>query len=201
MSIRRTLKGRSGFPAVAVTTVLVLAVAGCSSDSGGGGGDGDDGKKPATSSGGDSGDGAGDAPADEGDGGPLAEVKGSNDIALTISTAKRENGGFITLTGKVTNSGSKAWSGVEWKSDESEVGNANPASMAAARLVDKRAKKRYYILRDTEGRCLCTSFKGGLMPGNSKTWYAQFPAPPEGNDTVDFQIADLPTANITVSGE
>jgi hypothetical protein len=204
MSMRRTLKGRSGLPAAAVTTALVLAVAGCSSDGGGGSG-GDDGKKPAASSGGDSGssggDSAGDAPADEGDGGPLAEVKGSNDIALTISTAKRENGGFITLTGKVTNSGSKAWSGVEWKSDESEVGNANPASMAAARLVDKKGKKRYYILRDTEGRCLCTSFKGGLMPGNSKTWYAQFPAPPEGNDSVDFQIADLPTANITVSGE
>lgn len=198
MRVRRTKKNRTRITAAVVTAGLVLAVAGCSSDSGEGGDD----KQPASAadekSGGDGGGGQG---SDSGEDGPLAEVKGSDGISLTISTAKRDQGGFVTLTGKVTNTGNDPWSGVSWKSDEREVGSANPASMAAAKLVDKKGKKRYYILRDTEGRCLCTAFKGGIMSGDSKTWYAQFPAPPEGNDTLDFQIADMPTASITVSGE
>lgn len=199
MSIRRTFKGRRGMAAVAMATGLVLTVVGCS---GGGDGDGDgEGKTPAASDQKNSDDGDKDQSAEEGSGEPLAEVKGGDDISLTITSAKREDGGFVTLNGEVKNNGSMAWSGVKWRSDESEVGNANPASMAGARLVDKKGKKRYYILRDTEGRCLCTSFKGGIRGGGSKTWYAQFPAPPDGNNDVDFQIADLPAASITVSGE
>lgn len=197
MSIRCTMTGGKGMAVAVITAGLVLTVAGCSGE-----GEGDDEGKSKAPSGQENDDGkSGSKPAGEGNGEALAEVKGGDDISLRIGSAKREEGGFVTVTGKVTNSGSKAWSGVEWRSDESEVGTANPSSLAGARLVDKQGKKRYYILRDTDGRCLCTSFKGGIMPGDSKTWYAQFPAPPEGNDKVDFQIADLPTASITVSGE
>lgn len=200
MSMRRTLKGRGGIAATAITTGLLLAVTGCGGDGGGGGGDAD--RKAATSPGGESKDGSSRAESSaDAPGEPLAEVKGSDGIRLSVSSAKREDGGFVTVTGEVTNTGSKFWSGVAWKSDEAELGNANPSSVAAAKLVDKKGKKRYYVLRDTEGRCLCTTFKGGLRAGASKTWYAQFPAPPAGNDEVEFQIADLPTAGITVSGE
>ncbi|MGW5021297.1 hypothetical protein [Streptomyces cacaoi] len=197
MRVRRAKKDRTRITAAVVTAGLVLAVAGCSS-----GDDGDDTKSAASSSDA-SADGGG---ADKGSSGerqgePLAQVKGGGGISLEISDAERDEGGFVTVTGKIRNDGGKFWSGVAWKSDESEVGSANPSSMAAAKLVDKKGKKRYYVLRDTEGRCLCTSFKGGMQSGDSKTWYAQFPAPPEGNDTLDFQIADMPTASITVSGE
>lgn len=197
MSIRRTRKGRKGMAVAAITAGLVLTVAGCSGDGDGG----DEGKSKAPSEQKNDEDKSGQEPEADTGGEPLAQVKGGSGISLSISTAKREEGGFVTVTGEVKNNGNKFWSGVAWKSDESEVGSANPASLAAAKLVDKQGKKRYYILRDTEGRCLCTSFKGGMQPGDSKTWYAQFPAPPEGNDKVDFQIADLPTASITVSGE
>jgi hypothetical protein len=71
--------------------------------------------------------------------------------------------------------------------------------MAGAKLVDKQGRKRYYILRDTEGRCLCTKFTLGVEGGKTADWYAQFPAPPEGHDEVDFQIADMPPATITIS--
>ncbi|MFG3252609.1 hypothetical protein [Streptomyces sp. NPDC048172] len=198
MSIRRTMTGRRGTAAAAITAGLVLTVVGCSSDDGG-----DGGEKSAAPSGQKNEDkDSGEQTGDDGSGGePLAELKGADKVVLTITSAKRDEGGFVTLSGEVKNTGTGAWSGVEWKSDETEVAKANPSSMAAARLVDKEGKKRYYVLRDTEGRCLCTSFKGGLFPGKTKTWYAQFPAPPEGNNKVDFQMADLPASSITISGE
>ncbi|NGO70670.1 hypothetical protein [Streptomyces boncukensis] len=197
MSNRRTRKGRGGMAAAAIIAGLVLTVAGCS---GSGGSDDEGGEGKSTAPAGRQNTDDGDGPSqDEGE--PLAELKGSDDIQLTITAAEREEGGFVTLSGTVRNSGTSAWSGVEWKSDENEIAKANPASVGAARLVDKKGKKRYYVLRDTEGRCLCTSFKGGLLPGKSKTWFAQFPAPPQGNDKVDFQLADLPAAGITISGE
>jgi hypothetical protein len=195
MKIRRTMKARSAMTAVAVTTGLALAVAGCS----GGGDDEPDSKSSSEPSdekqGGDGGEDSG----SDGDDDVLAQVKGGKDITLTVTSARRDEGGFVSVTGTVTNGGGGLWTGIEWKSDEAELAMKNPNSVAAAKLVDKAGKKRYYILRDTEGRCLCTTFKGGLQSNASATWYAQFPAPPKGNDKVDFEIADMPPASITIS--
>ena len=197
MSNRSTTRGRTGTAAAAIATGLLLTVVGCS----GGDGGGDDEKTPASSSQKNE-----DKPSGEDDGGdaadgqPLAQVKGGDDITLTIDSAERGDGGFVTLNGKVANNGSKVWVAPGWQGDETEL-SKNGASMAGAKLVDQKHRKRYYILRDTEGRCLCTKFNVGLGPGDSKSWYAQFPAPPESTGKVDFQIGDMPSASIEIGGE
>ncbi|MGI5349124.1 hypothetical protein ACQEU8_13145 [Streptomyces sp. CA-250714] len=183
--------------AVALAAGLVLTVAGC-----GGGDGGDDAKEPrpsqkANGNGGGSSGGQSDGSAG---GEPLAEVRGGEDITLTVNSARRETGGFVTITGKVTNGSGKAWVAPGWEGNESEVALRNKLSVAGAKLVDKKGKKRYLVLRDTEGKCLCTSFGQPLQAGKSKTWYAQFPAPPKGNDEVEFQIADMPPAGVTIGG-
>ncbi|MEU5836449.1 hypothetical protein ABZ820_22645 [Streptomyces diacarni] len=196
MNLRRTTGLRRGLTAVALSAGLVLAAAGC----GGGGDGGDDTKEPRPSPTEEDG-GGGDRPGGTGNGEPLAEVRGGDDITLTIASARRESGGFVTVTGKVTNGGGKVWVAPGWEGEESEVALRNKLSVAGAKLVDKKGKKRYLVLRDTEGRCLCTSFGQPIQAGKSKTWYAQFPAPPEGNDKVEFQIADMPPAGVTLGGE
>lgn len=194
MNLRRTTKLRRGVAAVALAAGLVLTAAAC-----GGGGGGDDAKKPRPSQEEHS-DGGGDPDQGNGDG-PLAQVKGGDDITLTVAAARRESGGFVTVTGKVTNGSGKIWVAPGWEGNESEVALRNKLSVAGAKLVDKKGKKRYLVLRDTEGRCLCTSFGQPVQAGKSKTWYAQFPAPPQGNDKVEFQIADMPPAEVTIGGE
>lgn len=191
MSIRPA-KALRASTVVAITVGAALAVAGC-------GGDSED-PGPETSSsqaapegGGEDGDGSGGQEQNQ----VLAEVKGG-DITLRITSALREEGGFVTVRGTVTNAGSDRWSAPGWQGDEVELAD-NQASMAGAKLVDKEGRKRYFILRDTEGRCLCTKFNMGLGSGESANWYAQFPAPPEGNNEVDFQIADMPPATVTIS--
>ncbi|MFH8794358.1 hypothetical protein [Streptomyces sp. NPDC017941] len=194
MKLRRTMKTRRAMTAVAITTGLVLAVAGC----GGGDDGGDDSDKGSSSS----------APTKEDDnqdaeepqdssGETLAEVK-SNGITLTVASAERDEGGFLTLSGTVTNGTSGRWIGAEWRSDEKEL-SKNGGSLAGASLVDQAGKKKYLILRDTEGRCLCTQFQGGVAQGGTTEWFAQFPAPPEGTSKLSLQLPSMPPAAIEIS--
>ncbi|MEV0119836.1 hypothetical protein AB0H77_42400 [Streptomyces sp. NPDC050844] len=198
MSIRRTIKTRRAMTAVAITTGLVLTVAGC----GGGGGDGsksDEGSsssKPAKGSGD---DGNKEEPQDPAADQVLAEVRGSDGVSLTVTSAERDEGGFLTISGQIKNGGGKFWIADKWRGDEHEL-RKNGASMAGAALVDQEGKKKYLVLRDTEGRCLCTKFDGGgVDTGQTAEWYAQFPAPPEGTSKVDFQVGAMPPASIELS--
>ncbi|QUI33605.1 hypothetical protein [Streptomyces alfalfae] len=198
MSIRRTMTAHRVMTAVAITTGLVFTVAGC------GGGDGKDDKADKKSS--------PTAPADQGeeddekgessrpptDDKVLAEVKGEESITLTITSAVRDQGGFVTVSGKVTNNGGKFWTAANWRGEEREL-NKNGSSVAGANLVDNEGKKKYLVLRDTEGRCLCTKFTGGVKPSQTADWYAQFPAPPEGTTKVNFQVGAMPPAPIELS--
>ncbi|WP_405562561.1 hypothetical protein [Streptomyces sp. NBC_01180] len=194
MSMRRTLKARRALAAVAVTAGLALTVAGCGGD--GGGKDRTSASSPATKE--TAGDGkAQQSPAPAGDK-VLADVKGDDGIGLTVTSAVRDSGGFVTISGKVTNGSGKIWTPTSWAGDESELAG-NSASMAGASLVDQTGKKKYLILRDTSGRCLCTKFVGAFQASEERTFYAQFPAPPASTKSVEFQIGDMPPATIDIS--
>jgi hypothetical protein len=195
MDLRHTMKGRRAMAVVAVSTGLLLTVSGC------GGGDGGD-KPKAGSSSSQSDKGGGDdaqqasptASQDQ----VLAEVKGENGITLTVTSAKRDQGGFVTIEGTVTNNTDNAWVAADWRGDEREL-SKNGASIAGASLIDQKGKKKYLILRDTSGRCLCTQFTGGVSQGATTQWFAQFPAPPADTTAVDFQVGSMPPASIEIS--
>lgn len=198
MSMRHTMKARRALTAVAITTGLVLTVAGC------GGGEGDKPSAGSSSTSTDKGKGGEEKPEESDSQAPpeetvLAEVTGGGDnTTLIVNSAVRDEGGFLTVSGKVKNGKGKFWNPGNWRGEEKEL-SENSASMAGASLVDRAGKKKYLILRDTDGRCLCTQFSGGFKEGEEKTWFAQFPAPPAGTTKVDFQIADMPVAPIEIS--
>ncbi|HEV7626243.1 MAG TPA: hypothetical protein VGO89_07090 [Streptomyces sp.] len=194
MTIRHLMKKRGRMTAAAIATGLVLAVTGCSSEGDGG----EDGKSspPQQDEEGGAGGGSG------GEEKVLAQVKGGKggNLTLTITSAKRESSGFTTFKGKLKNDGPSVVVLPGWASEERELKN-NGLSMAGSTMIDKKGKKRYFILRDTNGHCLCTRFSGGFEQGETTEWFAQFPAPPESTTSVDFQVADLPSASVELSGE
>ncbi|MFC9848811.1 hypothetical protein ACFWFF_19275 [Streptomyces sp. NPDC060223] len=196
MGIRHTMKGRRALSAVAITTGLLLTVAGCG---GGDGGESDKGaptsSASATSGSSDGGDAESKTPEPET---VLAEVKGENGLVLAITSAKRDEGGFVTVEGTVTNNTDGAWVAANWRGDEQEL-TKNGASIAGAALIDQKGKKKYLILRDTSGRCLCTQFTGGVQQGATAQWFAQFPAPPADATEVDFQVGGMPPASIQLT--
>ncbi|MEU3406195.1 hypothetical protein ABZ766_19955 [Streptomyces sp. NPDC006670] len=128
----------------------------------------------------------------------IATAKGPASITLEINSAVRDAGNYVTVSGQIKNAGTEAFvETAAWRGDER---SASAASVAGATLVDKAGKKRYYVLRDTEGRCSCTVGITRIGPGESVPFFAQFPAPPVGTSEVDFGIPTFATATIKISG-
>ncbi|MGW1781408.1 hypothetical protein ACWCQQ_20020 [Streptomyces sp. NPDC002143] len=193
MSMRFTAKARRGMVALAVVGGLALGAAAC-----GGGGDGDD-KKPQSSS---SSKPSGSQPdAQEGQSDePLAELKGPSGLLLQIASAVRDSGGFVTVNGALKNdSGTEAVIPSALSGNETEIIN-NGLSLGGATLVDSKSKKRYYVLRDTEGRPLTTTGFSTLKAGESIDVFLQFPAPPASSTDVTFQLPLFPSGVIKISG-
>ncbi|GLX17832.1 hypothetical protein [Streptomyces lavendulae] len=195
MSTRHSVKVRGGVAAVAAV-VLAITVAGC--------GGGDDkpkaapGPSPAKSQGDSS---KPQAPSGEPKPAPtevLATVNGEQGMTLTINSAVRDAGGFLTISGQLKNTGSQAFgSTAAWRGNEL---NSSGSSVAGVTLVDKAGKKRYYVLRDTEGRCLCTTGLTIIEAGQTVPFFAQFPVPPTSTNQVDFNMPTFATATVKLSG-
>ncbi|MFE4860198.1 hypothetical protein [Streptomyces sp. NPDC056670] len=130
----------------------------------------------------------------------LAEAAGGGGIVLTVNSVARDAGGFLTVSGQLRNPGSKSFNGTsDWAGTERDVLPSGD-SVAGATLIDKVGKKRYYVLRDTGGKCLCTMGISSVEAGQTVPFFAQFPAPPTGTKDVDFQLPTFPTMTVPVSG-
>ncbi|WLQ50628.1 hypothetical protein P8A21_25505 [Streptomyces poriferorum] len=201
MSIRRTTKSRRVVAAASMAAALALVVTGC------GGDDGDKANGAGTSSssksseGGDKGSSDDTAAGDKVDPNvKLAEVKGQNGVLLVVNEVKRDSGGFVTVQGEIKNEGDQAVNPAAWAGSESVIVRKNLNSVGGATLVDKAGKKRYYILRDTDGRCLCTTGIRPLVPGKSLPVFMQFPAPPDTTTEVDLSLPTFATTSLKISG-
>ncbi|MEU3774870.1 hypothetical protein AB0F11_17000 [Streptomyces sp. NPDC032472] len=194
MSTRHSVKIRGG-AAAAVAVALAITVAGC--------GVGDDSKPKAQDP---SSKSQGDAPKSPAPSGSpksaptevLATVNGEAGMTLTVNKAARDAGGFLTLEGQLKNTGSAPYvNTAPWRGNEL---NASGVSVAGVTLVDKAGKKRYYVLRDTDGRCLCTTGLAIIEAGQSVPFFAQFPAPPAATAEVEMSLPTFATATIKISG-
>ncbi|MER5754954.1 hypothetical protein [Streptomyces sp. NPDC002088] len=193
MSIRFTAKARSGMVALTVVAGLALGVAGC-------GGGGDDDKKPETSASATKGNGSNPSAQEGQSEEPLAELKGPQGLLLQITSAARDSGGFVTVNGNMKNDGSgTVVIPSNLSGNETEI-IRNGSSLGGATLVDSKGKKRYYVLRDTEGRPLTTTGLPALKAGESIPVFMQFPSPPTSTTEVGFQLPGFPTATIQISG-
>ncbi|MFE7856295.1 hypothetical protein ACIRP3_22215 [Streptomyces sp. NPDC101209] len=192
MSIRFTTKARRGMVALTVAAGLALGVAGCGS----GGGD----KKPEASASASKARGS-DPSAQEGQSdAPLAELKGPDGLLLQVTSAKRDSGGFVTVSGDLKNDSGKTLTlPAQLSGNETEI-IKNGRSLGGATLVDSKGKKRYYVLRDTDGRPLTTTGITSVKSGETVPVFMQFPAPPADTTQVSFQLPMFAPADIEISG-
>ena len=189
MSTRFTTKARRGMAAVAIAAGLALAVAGCGSDD----------PKPESSS---------SSTSDKQDDGSqpeqttleaIAEIKGKDGIVLVLYSVKRDSGGFVTVNGELRNKGTKSFTvPAAMSGNETEV-LKHGRSLGGATLVDSEGKKRYYVLRDTEGRPLTTTSLSIIRAGENTPVFMQFPAPPESTTQVSFQLPTFPSTPVEIS--
>ncbi|MET8742145.1 hypothetical protein [Streptomyces sp. NPDC004728] len=205
MSIRRSTRSRRAVAAVSLAAALALTAVGCGTDDGGGKTD-EGGSSPSSAPSKSADEDKGEKQEDTAAGEnvdpnvKLAQVNGRDGLTLVVNEVKRDSGGFVTVSGVIKNNGDELRSGGQWAGSESAIVTNNPNSVAGATLVDKIGKKRYYILRDTDGRCLCTTGLTAIQPGKSVSVFMQFPAPPETTNEVDFTLPTFATASLKISG-
>ncbi|MFF3989703.1 hypothetical protein ACFY0B_34625 [Streptomyces sp. NPDC001797] len=190
MNVRFTARARAGMIALTLAVGLAAGVTGC------GGGGGDD--KPQASA---SRSSAAEPSTQEGQSAaPLAELQGSDGLQLQITSAQRDSGGFVTVNGVLKNDAAQtvtipsALSG-----NETEI-TRNGTSLGGATLVDSKGKKRYYVLRDTDGRPLTTTGFSLLKAGATLAVFMQFPAPPADTTEVTLQLPTFSSGTIKISG-
>ncbi|MCT9137996.1 hypothetical protein [Streptomyces violarus] len=192
MSMRFTAGARRRMVALTVAAGLALGTAGC--------GGGDDDKKPDTSA--SASKDRGSAPsAQEGKAeAPLAELKGKDGLLLQITSAQRDAGGFVTVNGQFKNDGSGSLViPAELRGDETEI-LKHGTSLGGATLVDSKGKKRYYVLRDTDGRPLTTTGLTTIESGQTIPVFVQFPTPPASTTDVTLQVPTFSSGTIKISG-
>ncbi|MFF9374362.1 hypothetical protein ACF1BB_07440 [Streptomyces griseoluteus] len=191
MNIGSNAKARTGFTAIGITVALMLGVAGC-------GGDGNGDKKPTASTSASRG-GSAPSPQEGQSAEPLAELRGPDGLTLKITSAVRDSGGFLTINAELKNDGSHdAVLSSQLTGNETEI-MKNGQSFGGATLVDPKGRKRYYVLRDTDGRPLTTAGVQSVKAGDTVPVFMQFPAPPEGTDGITFQLPTFPTAPLKIS--
>ncbi|MFJ8222219.1 hypothetical protein [Streptomyces griseus] len=205
MSMRRTTTTRRAMAAVSMTAALALALAGCGDD--GGEEPGNEGSSAPSAPASPSAEDKGETQQEDTAAGEnvdpdvkLAEARGQGGMVLVVNEVKRDSGGFLTIQGEITNEGDQARTTTPWSGSEVNIVNKNPNSVAGATLVDKAGKKRYYVLRDTDSRCLCTTSITSLAPGKTTPFFIQFPAPPQGTSEVDFSLPTFATTSLKISG-
>jgi len=194
---------RRATTAVALAAAAAITLAGCGSGGGGGGGDKKDGGTSSASAGASAKSGSGGGGTPSATATPtkvLAQIKGESGMQVTVNSAVRDTGGFVTVQGEVTNNGTDPFSADLWVGPETALAHSG-ASVAGAVLVDEAGKKRYYVLRDTDGRCLCTMGLVDIEPKESRPFFAQFPSPPAATTDVEFELPTMPPAKITISQE
>ncbi|MFF9149964.1 hypothetical protein ACWGBV_08600 [Streptomyces sp. NPDC055051] len=130
---------------------------------------------------------------------PLVVAKGQDGFELAIGSAERDAGGFLTVKGTLKNTSAKGRAVPDAvRGNETEV-LKHGTSLGGATLVDGSAKKRYYVLRDTDGRPLATTGLSIVAAGKSLDVFMQFPAPPASTTEVSFQLPTFEPATLKLS--
>lgn len=118
----------------------------------------------------------------------LATARGETPgLSIELQSLERNSGEVVTLTFAMINDSDKP---LEFGYDFVEKGkNAEDfGSIGGAHLIDAAGKKKYLVLRDSEGIPLCSRGLGEIAPKSRANLWAKFPAPPEGVESISVVI-------------
>jgi len=86
-----------------------------------------------------------------------------------------------------SNSGEYIEFGNAFAQEDADVG-----TVAGVYLIDALRQKKYFILRASDGKALCSSGITRIGPGESLELWANFPAPPQDSSLVTVHVPMVP---------
>jgi hypothetical protein len=97
-------------------------------------------------------------------------------IRVEVVELKRTSGDTVNVKFAMINDSDKD---MGFSYDFGEGSTSDIGTVGGTHLVDAEGKKKYFVVRDTEGACLCSRGLSTIKPKTRANLWAKFPAPPD----------------------
>ena len=114
-------------------------------------------------------------------GGPAAIATSDGEAAgvrVEVTELKRASGGTVNLTFAMVN-GTADTLHLSYDYGDGSYGAAEYNAVGGVHVIDQVGKKKYFVARDSDHKCVCSQGVKGIPPGGRANLWAKFPAPPE----------------------
>ena len=119
---------------------------------------------------------------------------------IDVTELKRTSGGTVNLKFTITNSGSESFNTHGAYFGDSAVSADNYRDVSGVHLVDPVNKKKYFVVVDTDRKCLCSKEIPDVKAGEKINVWAKFPAPPPEVTKVTIEIPHFqPMDDVTIA--
>ncbi len=99
-------------------------------------------------------------------------------VRAEVTELKRTSGGTVSLKFAIINDSDKAVSfGYTFVDPAHEIPDFG--GIGGIHLIDPVGKKKYFVARDSENKCVCSQKVADIPKGGRANLWAKFPAPPE----------------------
>jgi hypothetical protein len=106
---------------------------------------------------------------------------------VDVQELKRGSGGTVTLKMAFVNDSEHAVGfGYNYADPDHEI--RDHGSIGAVQLIDPVGKKKYFVARDSGGKCVCSTQIPDIAPHSRVSLWAKFPAPPDDVQKVSIVI-------------
>jgi hypothetical protein len=118
---------------------------------------------------------------------------------VDVSELKRGSGGTVTLKmAFVNDSDTSIGFGYNFADPDHDI--RDHGSIGAVQLVDPVGKKKYFVARDSEGKCVCSTKIPDVAPHSRLSLWAKFPAPPDDVQKISIVIPHFqPLDDVAIS--
>jgi hypothetical protein len=104
---------------------------------------------------------------------------------VEVVELKRASGGTVMLRFTMINDGDKDLS---LYSGFIQPGTNDHSNISGVHLLDPVGKKKYLVVRDSQGKCDCSQGLGNVAPNSRINLWARFPAPPDNVEKIGVVV-------------
>ena len=118
---------------------------------------------------------------------------------VDVAELKRGSGGTLTLKMAFVNDSDNAMGfGYNYGDPDHEI--PDHGSIGAVQLVDPVGKKKNFVARGADGKCICSVGLSDIAPHSRRLLWAKFPAPPDDVQKISIVIPHFqPLDDVTIS--
>jgi hypothetical protein len=133
--------------------------------------------------------------------GAVASTEGERSGArVDVTELKRTSGGTVNLKFTITNGGSDPFGTASSYLGDNAISADNYRDVSGVHLVDPVNKKKYFVVVDSDRKCLCSKDLPDITAGEKINVWAKFPAPPPEVTKVTIEIPHFqPMDDVTIA--